>query len=135
MRLTMRYWVNLYPGNGTWTVRLRNHLYRTIHYQSDLGNVPQFIKYFVDENKAALNCGSITFTQCLNKFFDILASEVPKTTPIKIFPIKPAPIIKQPPKIQPPIKQPGGVLPENGFDFQKLLIPAALLAAAYFLLS
>lgn len=139
-RLTIAYWVNLYPGNGTWTIRLRNHLFKTIHYEKDLGNIPLFTKYFVDDNRLGLNCGSHTFTWCLEHFYRVLEREKSKPVPIKLkFPTEPEPVsvYTDPPMGVPPGTQASGGEDENGvgFDFQKLLIPAALVAAAYFLLS
>lgn len=74
-QLTSADWVMMFPGAGAWTVRLKNYLANSIHYDSDLKNIEQFTRYFVDENKIAI-CGSgVPFNQCYSTFLTIIEQE------------------------------------------------------------
>lgn len=75
-RLTNADWLQLFPGSGYWTTALRKKLQSSIHYDSDLKNIEEFTKYFVDENKAQI-CGGApcSFTNAFSKFAQILQQE------------------------------------------------------------
>jgi len=75
-KLTSSDWLQLLPGSGYWTSALRSHLSKTIHYDSDLKNMEEFTKYFVDENKTQI-CGGTpcSFTDAFQKFAQILKQE------------------------------------------------------------
>ena len=73
IRLTNAHWMEMFPGNGMWTVRLRNYLSSTIHYDVDMQNVEQFTRYFVDINKNSIP-GS-NFTEKFQNLLNIIAEE------------------------------------------------------------
>lgn len=72
-RLTDRDWMTLFPGNGMWTVRLRNYLKNTIHYDTDWSNVEPFTRNFVYENMGAIP--GANFTAKFKNFLEIIAEE------------------------------------------------------------
>lgn len=74
VRLTNADWLKMFPGNGMWTVRLRNHLQGAIHYNVDLGNIEPYTRYFVDDNKSAF-CESPSFEVCFQMFLQIIEEE------------------------------------------------------------
>lgn len=73
--LTTQDWTQMFPGNGAWTVRLRNYLANTIHYDADLTNISPFTRNFVFDNKVAL-CGvGVPFNNCFQTFLQIIEQE------------------------------------------------------------
>ena len=74
-KLTPADWEQLFPGNGSWTVRLRNRLAATIQYDSDLGNIELFTRYFVVDNQAGICGAGVDFSTCYTKFLEILQEE------------------------------------------------------------
>lgn len=71
--LTSADWTQMFPGAGAWTVRLRNYLARTIHYDSDLGNIEEFTRNFVYENMGSL--AGANFTEKYSNFLAIIQQE------------------------------------------------------------
>jgi hypothetical protein len=84
-RLNDQDWLQLIPGNGLWTTRLRNYLKAIIKYDTDLTkivagtgetNLQVFTRYFAYENKIALGLGSYPNNKTIEPpFFDILKKE------------------------------------------------------------
>jgi len=88
VRLTDADWVKLFPGNGYWTVQLRNYLSKGIHWNVDLNNIAAFTRYFVDENAGQI-CPEFgvaggsppawpnqqTRNDCIQKFFELMRQE------------------------------------------------------------
>ena len=72
-RLTQQDWIQMFPGAGAWTVRLRNYLARSIHYDSDLNNIEEFTRNFVYENMGSLP--GATFTEKYAGFLEIIQQE------------------------------------------------------------
>ncbi len=71
--LTNADWVQMFPGAGAWTVRLRNYLARTIHYDSDLNNIEEYTRNFVYENMGSLP--GTNFTEKYAGFLEIIQQE------------------------------------------------------------
>ena len=71
--LTSADWLMMFPGNGFWTVKLRNYLATRIHYDADLENIQPFTGVFVSENRAALQ-GS-NQTERMQYFLSVIAQE------------------------------------------------------------
>lgn len=71
--LTQGDWLQMFPGSGMWTVRLRNYLARTIHYDSDLGNIEEFTRNFVYENMGSI--AGANFTAKYSTFLAIIQEE------------------------------------------------------------
>lgn len=74
-KLTSADWIMMFPGSGAWTVRLRNRLSETIHYDSDLQNIEPFTRYFVDDNKLAICGPGVSFNECYSIFLGIIEQE------------------------------------------------------------
>ena len=102
-RLTNQDWLQMFPGNGMYTVRLRNCLSRSIHFDSDLMNIEEFTRNFVFENMSALP--GANFTEKFQSFLSIINEE--KFTGGK---------------------SPGGMIPgiSGGLDYSTLLPIAAI---------
>jgi len=73
--LTSADWRQLFPGSGMWTVRLRNYLAKTIHYDVDLKNIELYTRFFVDENKSGICGAGVPFSQCYSTFLSIIEQE------------------------------------------------------------
>lgn len=72
-RLTEADWIKFFPSSGYWSSKLRNNLSSTIHYDTDLKNIPQFSLYFADRNAVEL-CGG---TDCgAKQALEILMSNI-----------------------------------------------------------
>lgn len=50
-RLTNEDWIQLMPGSGFWTTKLRNYLQARIHYDVDLKNIQPFTGAFTWDNR------------------------------------------------------------------------------------
>ena len=74
-KLTSADWNQLIPGNGSWTVRLRNRLAETINYDSDLGNIELYTRYFVIDNKNQICGAGVSDSECYKTFLGILKQE------------------------------------------------------------
>jgi hypothetical protein len=84
-RLTDQDWLQLIPGNGLWTTRLRNYLKGIIKYDTDVTkivagtgetNLQLFSRYFIYENKQALGLGSYPNNKTIEPpFFEIIRKE------------------------------------------------------------
>lgn len=79
-RLTAEDWNQLIPGNGFWTVQLRNYLATRIHYDVDFQtNVQPFTIQFVADHKAGIcptfNTDNHNWTACYQKFLQMLKQE------------------------------------------------------------
>ena len=84
-KLTSADWLQLIPGSGHWTTKLRNYLAIRIHYDVDaVANIQPFTVTFVWNNGAQI-CGHAKGTwgaagpdteqKCMQRFFDILREE------------------------------------------------------------
>lgn len=74
-RLTEADWLKFFPSSGRWTTDLRRALSNSIHYDTDLKNIPEFTKYFVDENKSSICPSCQSFNEAFVAFSDILKQE------------------------------------------------------------
>ena len=84
-RLTQSDWLELIPGNGYWTTKLRNHLAGVIHYNTDVNkinaqcgyitNLQCFTQHFVSQNKVAMGLGQYSGDLLMQKFYQLLETE------------------------------------------------------------
>lgn len=90
-RLTSQDWLNMFPGNGYWTTKLRDYLNSKIHYDADLGNITEFTRYFVYENRFTLYPGYTPgdFEKAFQEFSNKLRQEAVSggSQPVGNFPI------------------------------------------------
>ncbi len=81
-KLTRAHWIELMPGNGSWTTALRTYLAGAIHYDNNLENIQEYTKYFVHENQAQI-CKEMNLqnypgqysNECFTRFLQILREE------------------------------------------------------------
>lgn len=74
-RLTNDDWLQLIPGAGYWSTRLREYLKTRIHYDVDFSrNVLPFSQQFAFDNRATI-CGSKNNEQCYAAFLELLKTE------------------------------------------------------------
>ena len=81
IRMTDAMWLQIIPGNGYWTDRLRNYLKTKIHFNTDVQkvvagtggqtNLQWATKAFVNENQSLLGFGS----DQMDKFYERLRIE------------------------------------------------------------
>lgn len=86
-RLTQADWNQMFPGNGYWTVRLKNYLARHTHYDVDLkylydtGNGYGYIINFIAENRAEIwpqrwqSVQQLSYPEQLRLFEDVINEE------------------------------------------------------------
>ena len=70
-------WIKFFPGNGYWTVKLRDYLANHIQYDVDLKNVTEYTRYFVYDNRFTLmpNYQPGDFEAAFKVFSDKIAAE------------------------------------------------------------
>ncbi|MBK9285052.1 MAG: hypothetical protein IPM51_12165 [Sphingobacteriaceae bacterium] len=84
-RLNSQDWIQLIPGSGFWSTKLRQYLEARIHYDADLGNIQPFTAAFVWDNRRQI-CPAVqdscweynkpeSCIECMRAFYAILNEE------------------------------------------------------------
>jgi hypothetical protein len=73
--LTMQHLEKLFPGNGFWTVKYKNHLLQRIKYLKDVSrDLHQYTGEFIEMNQQSI-CPGTGGTNCWQAFYKLLQKE------------------------------------------------------------